>query len=62
MAACRFGQLAPATLESRTQPGLYFAGEILDVSGRIGGFNFLWAWVSGRKVGEAVAAASVQGI
>jgi len=49
-------EVRTATLESRSQPGLYFAGEILDVSGRIGGFNFLWAWVSGRKVGEAVAA------
>jgi predicted Rossmann fold flavoprotein len=49
-------ELRSATLESRSLPGLYFAGEIIDVSGRIGGFNFLWAWVSGRKVGEAVAA------
>jgi predicted Rossmann fold flavoprotein len=48
--------LRTATLESRNVPGLFFAGEIVDVSGRIGGFNFLWAWVSGRKVGDAVAA------
>jgi predicted Rossmann fold flavoprotein len=43
------------TLESRLVPGLFLAGEIVDVTGRIGGFNFLWAWVSGRKVGLAVA-------
>jgi predicted Rossmann fold flavoprotein len=42
------------TLESRRVPGLYFAGEILDATGRIGGFNFLWAWVTGRKVGAAL--------
>jgi len=34
------------TLESRLQPGLFFAGEILDVDGKIGGFNFHWAWAS----------------
>jgi hypothetical protein len=43
------------TLESRRVPGLYFAGEILDATGRIGGFNFLWAWVTGRKVALVVA-------
>jgi len=48
-------ELATKTLESRKIPGLYFAGEIVDVIGRIGGFNFLWAWVSGRKAGEAAA-------
>lgn len=46
------------TLESRRVPGLYFAGEILDATGRIGGYNFLWAWVTGRKVGMALAAAT----
>ena len=49
-------EVATKTLESRLVPGLFLAGEILDVTGRIGGFNFLWAWVSGRKVGLAVAA------
>jgi predicted Rossmann fold flavoprotein len=42
-------------LESRLVAGLHFAGEVLDVQGRIGGFNFLWAWVSGRKAGEGAA-------
>jgi len=46
-------QINPKTLESRIVPGLFFAGEILDVDGRIGGFNFQWAWSSGHAVGEA---------
>jgi len=48
-------EVEPAGLESRVVPGLHFCGEILDLSGRIGGYNFLWAWVSGRLVGTAVA-------
>lgn len=44
------------TLESKLQPGFFFAGEILDVDGRIGGFNFQWAWSSG-----VVAARGVKG-
>jgi len=40
-----------ATMESRLQPGLFLCGEILDVDGRIGGFNFQWAWSSGRLAG-----------
>ncbi len=43
-------------LESRVAPGLFLAGEILDVTGRLGGFNFLWAWVTGRKAGRGAAA------
>ncbi len=46
------------SLESRRVPGLYFAGEIFDVTGRVGGFNFLWAWVTGRKAGLAAARAA----
>jgi predicted Rossmann fold flavoprotein len=49
-------ELVTKTLESRRIPGLYFCGEIVDVTGRIGGFNFLWAWVSGRLAGQSVAA------
>jgi hypothetical protein len=45
------------TLESRAVPGLHLAGEMLDVVGRIGGHNFLWAWTSGRRAGRAAAAA-----
>jgi predicted Rossmann fold flavoprotein len=40
------------TLESRICPGLFFAGEVLDVDGRIGGFNFQWAWASGFTAGH----------
>ncbi|MEY3205201.1 MAG: hypothetical protein RLZZ21_1532, partial [Planctomycetota bacterium] len=41
------------TMESRIHPGLFFAGEVLDVDGRIGGFNFQWAWASGFVAGSA---------
>ncbi|MBK9123055.1 MAG: aminoacetone oxidase family FAD-binding enzyme [Chloroflexi bacterium] len=43
------------TLESRCRPGLHLCGEILDVDGRIGGFNFQWAWSSGYVAGRAAA-------
>ena len=43
----------PRTLESRKQPGLYFAGEVLDVTGLLGGYNLHWAWASGKAVGES---------
>jgi len=42
---------------SRLVPGLFFAGEILDAFGPIGGFNFQWAWATGRTAGEAAARA-----
>ena len=42
------------TMESRIQPGLFFCGEILNVDGRIGGFNFQWAWSSGYLAGVSV--------
>ena len=43
------------TLESRACPGLYLCGEICDVDGRIGGFNFQWAWASGYVAGRGAA-------
>ena len=43
-----------STLESKRVPGLFFAWEILDVDGRIGGFNFQWAWSSGVVAGRGV--------
>jgi hypothetical protein len=43
------------TMESRVVPGLYLAGEILDCDGRIGGFNFQWAWATGFLAGKAVS-------
>ena len=42
---------------ARVQPGLYLVGEILDVDGRLGGFNFQWAWSSGWVAGQAIARA-----
>jgi predicted flavoprotein YhiN len=41
------------TMESRKTPGLYLCGEVLDVDGRIGGFNFQWAWSTGYNAGTA---------
>ena len=49
-------ELDPATMASRVCPGLYCVGEIADVDGRIGGFNFQWAWSSGFVAGRALAA------
>jgi len=46
------GEVDPTTLESRRVPGLYFAGEVLDAFGPIGGHNFAWAWATGRLAGE----------
>jgi predicted flavoprotein YhiN len=43
------------TMESRLVPGLHLCGEICDVDGRIGGFNFQWAWASGVVAGTAAA-------
>jgi hypothetical protein len=40
-------------LESRVAAGLYLCGELLDAFGPIGGYNFLWAWVTGRTAGLA---------
>jgi len=50
-------ELDLATLESRITPGLYLCGELCDVDGRIGGFNFQWAWASGFVAGTAAARA-----
>ncbi len=50
-------EINPATMESRLAPGIFLCGEILDVFGRIGGFNFYWAWVSGRLAGIHAASA-----
>jgi predicted Rossmann fold flavoprotein len=48
-------EIVPATMESRMCPGLYLVGEILDVDGRLGGFNFQWAWSSGFAAGRALS-------
>ncbi len=48
-------EIDPATMASRKCPGLYLVGEMLDVDGRIGGFNFQWAWSSARVAARALA-------
>ena len=48
-------EISPATMESRVCPGLYLIGEILDVDGRLGGFNFQWAWSSASVAASALA-------
>jgi predicted Rossmann fold flavoprotein len=48
-------EIDPATMESRQCPGLHLVGEILDVDGRIGGFNFQWAWSSASVAASALA-------
>ena len=48
-------EVDPATMESRVCPRLYLTGEILDVDGRLGGFNFQWAWSSAWVAGHAIA-------
>jgi predicted Rossmann fold flavoprotein len=47
-------ELSAKTMESRKAPGLYFIGEVVDVTGHLGGFNFQWAWASGFCAGQAV--------
>jgi predicted Rossmann fold flavoprotein len=49
-------EMDPGSMESRLVPGLFFAGEIMDVDGDSGGFNLQWAWTSGRLAGSAAAA------
>ncbi|HRQ66530.1 MAG TPA: NAD(P)/FAD-dependent oxidoreductase, partial [Xanthomonadaceae bacterium] len=45
--------LSSSTMESKHVPGLYFIGEVVDVTGWLGGYNFQWAWASGRAAGLA---------
>jgi predicted Rossmann fold flavoprotein len=47
--------LSAQSMECRAVPGLYFIGEVVDVTGHLGGFNFQWAWASGAAAGRAVA-------
>ena len=49
--------LGSQTMESRLHPGLYFIGEVVDVTGWLGGYNFQWAWASGMACAEAMAQA-----
>jgi predicted Rossmann fold flavoprotein len=47
-------ELSSQTMEARRVPGLYFIGEVVDVTGQLGGYNFQWAWASGYAAGQAV--------
>ncbi len=47
-------ELSSKTLEAKRLPGLYFIGEVLDVTGHLGGYNFQWAWASGYAAGQYV--------
>jgi predicted Rossmann fold flavoprotein len=47
-------ELSAKTMESRRVPGLFFVGEVVDVTGHLGGFNFQWAWASGVAAGSAL--------
>jgi len=47
-------ELSAKTMESKKVPGLFFIGEVVDVTGQLGGFNFQWAWASGFCAGQAM--------
>jgi len=47
--------ISSKTMESKLVPGLYFIGEVVDVTGLLGGFNFQWAWSSGWVAGQSIA-------
>ena len=47
-------ELSQTTLEAKRVPGLFFIGEVVDVTGWLGGYNFQWAWASGFAAGEAI--------
>ncbi len=47
-------EVSSKTMESKKQKGLYFIGEVLDVTGHLGGFNFQWAWASAHAASEYV--------
>lgn len=47
-------ELSSKTMESKKVPGLFFVGEVVDVTGHLGGFNFQWAWASGYCAGQAL--------
>ena len=49
-------EVDPVTLQSRLRPGIHFCGEVLDAFGPIGGYNFAWAWATGRTAGLGVSA------
>ena len=48
------GELSSQTMEAKRVAGLYFIGEVVDVTGWLGGYNFQWAWASGFVAGQVV--------
>ena len=48
------GEISSKTMEARKVPGLYFIGEVVDVTGWLGGYNFQWAWASAHAAGKAM--------
>ncbi len=48
------GELSSQTMQAKRVPGLYFIGEVVDVTGHLGGYNFQWAWASGYAAGQSV--------
>jgi predicted flavoprotein YhiN len=54
-------EVNPRTMESRRHPGLYICGEVLDAFGPVGGYNFLWAWATGRAAGLGAVTSAGQG-
>ena len=54
-------EIDPKTMESRKHKGLFLCGELLDAFGPIGGYNFLWAWATGRAAGLG-ASATIKGL
>jgi hypothetical protein len=51
------GELSQNALEAKRVPGLHFIGEVVDVTGWLGGYNFQWAWASGVAAGRAIGRA-----
>jgi len=47
-------ELSAKTMECHKVPGLFFIGEVVDVTGQLGGFNFQWAWASGAAAGRVL--------
>jgi hypothetical protein len=58
----RLSEVDFRTMESRVCPGLHFAGEVLDIDGVTGGFNFQAAWTTGRLAGLAMAGGESEGV
>ncbi len=53
-------ELSSKTMETHKVPGLYLIGEVVDVTGQLGGYNFQWAWASGWCAGQSIQTASAE--